>query len=180
MNRKILTSVITSIVLLLSIFVDNITYTKLKGFFDNNKLVLGKETQSKTDFESGKVVHVADGDTFTLENKDIIRLIGIDAPELEHPNIKKECFSDESTFKLKELILNKKVKLTKDRTDLDRYGRKLRYAYIDDIFINDLLVKEGFAKSYAYPPDIKYQTVLDSSQIYAKSASAGLWKLCKK
>jgi len=46
--------------------------------------------------------------------------------------------------------------LEKDITDRDKYNRLLRYVFVDDVFINLELVKQGFAYSYSYPPDIKY------------------------
>lgn len=131
-----------------------------------------------------KVVSVIDGDTIALENGDRLRFIGIDAPELNHEglNIKKECYGDESTEFLKSLIENRSIKMEKDVNNTDRYNRLLRYVYVDkdskEIFVNEEIVKQGFAKSSAYMPDVKFQHILDEAQKYAKENKLGLWGAC--
>ncbi len=96
------------------------------------------------------VSYVIDGDTAMLKNGRI-RLIGIDAPEIGQPYFSK------AKNKLKELIEGKEVKLEKDITDKDKYGRLLRYVWVDNALINLEMVKLGYANSYAYPPNVKYQ-----------------------
>ena len=56
-----------------------------------------------------------------------------------------------------------------------KFIRLLRYIYIDNIFVNEYLVKEGFAKSSSYPPDIKYQDQLKEAEKYARENNKGLW-----
>jgi micrococcal nuclease len=123
---------------------------------------------------SFNVTRVVDGDTFVIETGEYVRFIGIDSPELN----KKECYSVESTGYLKDRIENKQVKLVKDVNNTDRYKRLLRYVYIDDEFLNEELVNEGYAKEKAYPPDTKYQDILNDAEIRAKELNFGLWKYC--
>jgi micrococcal nuclease len=42
---------------------------------------------------------------------------------------------------------------------------------------NRELVLEGWARSKAYPPDTKYQDVLDEAQRQAQAARVGIWAL---
>lgn len=180
MKKSLIASIATAIVLLLSIYIDDVNYNKLKAVIDNKNNVLGSQSVN-TNEDNIKVVKITDGDTVVLENGYKIRLIGIDAPELSHNGNKAECYSNESTDKLSNLILNKYVKLEKDRTDEDRYKRKLRYIYLDNTLINEVMVKDGFAKSYPYPPDVKYQDQIELAQKSAKSNSIGMWSnLCKR
>ena len=107
--------------------------------------------------EQAYVLYVIDGDTIGVSidgKEERVRLIGIDAPEIvnEKENKKAECFADEATEKLKELILNKNVKLVNDNIsdDKDKYNRLLRYIYLDDLDVSAELVKTGHAKAFLF------------------------------
>jgi micrococcal nuclease len=97
------------------------------------------------------VTKVIDGDTIIVEGGYNVRLLGIDADESGYP-----CYQP-AKLRLEELILNKKVKLEKDVTDLDQYKRCLRYVFLNDQNINLELVKEGLAVAIFYEPDLKYK-----------------------
>ena len=125
-----------------------------------------------------KVTRVIDGDTIEIEGGEKVRYIGIDTPETVDPRKPVQCFSVEASKKNKELVEGKNVRLEKDITDKDKYGRLLRYVYIDNIFINLELVKQGFAFSYTYPPDIKYQAEILAAEAEAREANRGLWAAC--
>ncbi len=84
-----------------------------------------------------KVVEVIDGDTFFIANRQRIRLLGVDAPEMGY------CFSKESKEALTKKILNKKVILK--NVKVDRYRRILALVYVDGELINEYLTKNGFA-----------------------------------
>lgn len=125
-----------------------------------------------------KVVRVIDGDTIELENEERIRYIGIDTPETVDPRKSVQCFGVEASKKNKELTEGKLVRLEKDITDRDKYNRLLRYVWVGDTFVNLELVKQGFAQSYSYPPDIKYQNQFVQAQREAREAKVGLWGAC--
>jgi len=125
------------------------------------------------------VTKVIDGDTIEIEGGKRVRYIGIDTPETVHPSKPVECFGKEASAKNQELVLNKKVRLEKDVSETDKYGRLLRYVYAGDIFVNDYLVSEGYAKSSTYPPDVKYNEKFLASQKIAVENEKGLWgNLC--
>lgn len=128
--------------------------------------------------ESVKVARVIDGDTIEIEGGRTVRYIGIDTPETVHPQKAVQCFGREASNKNKELVEGKFVQLEKDISEVDKYGRLLRYIYVDGIFVNELLVKEGFAHASSYPPDVKYQDLLNSAQKEAQSQNMGLWAGC--
>lgn len=144
---------------------------------------------SKSTQEFFKVGRVIDGDTIVLENGKIVRYIGIDAPELHHPKKKVECFAKEAKEANEKLVLNKTVRLEKDLSETDKYGRLLRYVYVDNpstslgemIFVNEYLVKEGFALLATFPPDVKYQNLFQKAQKNAQENNKGLWnkKVCQ-
>lgn len=125
-----------------------------------------------------KVVSVVDGDTIKIDfegDTKTVRLIGIDTPETNHPSEPVQCYGKEASQKTKELLENKTVKLEQDVSETDRYGRILAYVWLDEFFINEKIVKEGYAFSSSYPPDIKYQDILDEAEIFARENKAGLW-----
>jgi len=125
-----------------------------------------------------KVIKVIDGDTIKLENGEVVRYIGIDTPETVHPSEPVQCFGKEASDKNKELVEGKMVKLEKDITDRDKYGRLLRYIWIGDLFVNDYLVRQGYAYAYTYPPDVKYSEQFVKAQQEAKENNRGLWAGC--
>lgn len=117
-----------------------------------------------------KVAFVIDGDTFELENGERVRFIGIDTPETPD-----ECYSKEAAEKTKQLIDGVVVGLKKDVSETDKYGRLLRYVYMGDLFINDVLVREGYAKVTTYPPDVQFQEQLLEAEREARKNKRGLW-----
>lgn len=121
------------------------------------------------------VSRVIDGDTIQLETGQTVRYIGIDTPETVHPAKPVECFGKEAADKNKELVLGKNVQLEKDVSETDKYGRLLRYVWVGETLVNDNLVRNGFAKSSSYPPDIKYQTQLMEAEREARKNNRGLW-----
>jgi len=125
-----------------------------------------------------KVTRIIDGDTIVLENKKTVRYIGIDTPEIEHQKTKLQCFGEEASKKNKELVLGKMVRLEKDVSEIDRYGRLLRYVYLDNIFINEYLVRQGFAYVATFPPDVKYHQLFVAAQEEARVNKRGFWNKC--
>lgn len=125
-----------------------------------------------------KVTRVVDGDTIEIEGGQRVRYIGIDTPETVDPRKAVQCFGKEASTKNKELVEGKQVRLEKDISETDKYGRLLRYVWVGDIFVNDYLVRQGYAHSSSYPPDIKYQNQFTQAQNEAKSNYRGLWESC--
>jgi len=99
-----------------------------------------------------------------------LRYIGIDAPEVGMPLFK------EATDVNRQLVEGQIVELEHDITNTDQYGRLLRYVYLPDgTLVNAEIVKLGLAGAKAYPPDIKYQEMIASSESAAIAAGIGLW-----
>lgn len=120
------------------------------------------------------VTRVIDGDTIELANGEKVRYIGVDSPESQGD----ECFQREATAKNRELVEHQLVTLETDVRDRDRYGRWLRYVYVDGRMVNNILVAEGYAVAASYPPDVKYQTLFQVAQTEAQTYQRGLWGTC--
>lgn len=129
------------------------------------------------------VNRIIDGDTIELENKKRVRYIGIDTPESVDPRKPVQCFAREAAQRNTQLVLGKSVRLEKDVSEVDRYGRLLRYVYIQtpdgqEEMVNMILVREGFASAASFPPDIKYQDSFREAQRLARTEKRGLWESC--
>jgi len=131
-----------------------------------------------TERQTVRVIRVIDGDTIEIEGGQKVRYIGIDTPELVDPRKPVQCFAMEASSKNKELIEGKTVEFEKDVSETDKYGRLLRYVYVDGVFVNDYLVREGFAHASSYPPDIKYQEQFTRAEQEAQEFNRGLWEKC--
>lgn len=135
------------------------------------------------DGERTKVIKVVDGDTIIVEGDRTVRFIGIDTPETVDPRRPVGCFGKEASNKVKELLTDKIIILQKDISETDKYSRLLRYIYLplengQMVFMNDYLVREGYAKSSSYPPDVKYQEQFIEAQRQAQENNRGLWGKC--
>ena len=126
------------------------------------------------------VVRVIDGDTIEVDIVGMrykVRYIGIDTPELDDRRAEYCALAQEATRYNRELVEGKTVRLEKDVSGTDNYGRLLRYVYVDDILVNAELVRQGLAWAKPYPPDIKYQDTLEKAEAEAKQDKIGIWAL---
>lgn len=131
--------------------------------------------------ERNRVVKVVDGDSFETKDKRRIRLLGIDAPE------KGRCLAEKAQSRLKELIFNKRVRLTDIVTD--DYGRILANVFVNELlvssallpnhlFVNKILLEEGLAR-FVYVSSLYYEE-LKSVANNAKLEKKGIYSdLCR-
>ena len=114
-----------------------------------------------------------DGDTLDVElsdgTVDRVRIIGINAPESG------ECFADEATAGLADLVAGERVELIADRTDRDRYDRLLRYVELAGEDIGARLVSDGLSVVRVSEPDDARERVLRELEADAREAERGLW-----
>jgi endonuclease YncB( thermonuclease family) len=124
---------------------------------------------------TGRVVHIADGDTLTLlteSNQQIrIRLSWIDAPELG------QAFGNVSREALAELVAGKTVQV--EQVDIDRYGRTVGTVFVDGRDVCLAQVQAGLA--WVYDHYIVNAPVTIQSQYYeaqekARTERKGLWQ----
>lgn len=131
------------------------------------------------DLEACTLERVVDGDTIVVNfdgRSEKVRLIGIDAPESVHPDAGRNTVEgDEASAYLKSLLSpGQTVYLQKDVSDTDRYGRLLRYAWLEspadpddpaevsEKMLNAIIVSSGHAQARDYAPDTRYSRVFHS------------------
>ncbi|MCL4365721.1 thermonuclease family protein [Patescibacteria group bacterium] len=137
-----------------------------------------------TNGEQALVTKVIDGDTIELADGRRVRFIGIDTPETVDPRRPVGCFGKEASNETKSLLTGKVVIMQKDVSETDKYNRILRLIYLpldngQKLFVNDYLVREGFAKVSTYPPDVKFADQFLEAERQARENNRGLWKKCK-
>lgn len=123
------------------------------------------------------VTQVVDGDTIYVEMKGeqrTVRYIGVDTPEVD-ARLGVECFGAEASASNEELVEGEMVGLEKDVSETDQYGRLLRYVWLGGEMVNSILVREGYAEAKRYPPDVRYQALLDGLEKDARASGAGQW-----
>jgi micrococcal nuclease len=118
-----------------------------------------------------RVAEVIDGDTIVLNNKEVIRYIGIDTPE------KGEPFYDEATEVNRNLVLEKQLRLEYDIDKQDRYGRTLAYVWVDTILVNARLLGIGLASIYTFVPNVKHINRFIWEQKEARETHLGIWSI---
>ena len=142
----------------MKIFILIITFLIFVTNFAYSKTILGK-------------ARIIDGDTIHIKSNKI-RLHGIDAPET-----KQTCKIDnqdwycgkQSTKELKNLINNQKVEC--NANDVDRYNRYVAICFVNEININQWMVKNGWAIAYRY-----YSKDYIVEEKYANDNKLGIWK----
>jgi len=143
-----------------------------------------------------KVAYVIDGDTYKVYyegKKTSVRLIGIDTPESKrnkkayrdaersHSDIEKivQAGKEATRFAKEYISPGQTIYLEFDVQKIDRYGRLLAYVWLDQTktrMMNEILVREGYATVYTFPPDVKYQERFLKAQREAREKGKGLWK----
>jgi micrococcal nuclease len=127
--------------------------------------------------QTALVVQVVDGDTLVLAGGIKVRVLGIDAPELERDGRPADFLAHKAKAALTELTLDRTVSLSYDRLRYDHYGRLLAYLWLSDHnLVNAALVRRGLARVYAIAPNLLYQKDLLTAQQEAIEAQRGVWQ----
>lgn len=138
--------------------------------------------------EPATLYRVVDGDTaeFVLSDGTIadVRFILIDTPETVDPNQAVACFGDEaSAFTAWLLALGGQIYLERDVSDADRFGRLLRYVWLDvgggEVYLlNEAIARSGYGQLSTFPPDVKYVEEVRAGVEFAQRHQLGLWGAC--
>jgi micrococcal nuclease len=143
---------------------------------------------------TGREAHVActlDGDTFDVgacgeDQGERIRMLGINAPEIEHPGIPEECYGVEAEDVLRQLLDDQDITLTFDSVCTDPYFRTLAYVWLEDsstgavTLVNEWMLAQGHARLFDedWVAPLRIQQRLDAAEASARARGLGLWAEC--
>ena len=119
---------------------------------------------------AANVDRVLDGDSFlaVVDGGEVeVRIIGINAPERD------ECHGDAARERLVELIEDQRVTLVADDEDTDRFGRLLRFVYVDGTLVSATMAAEGHAVALQGGASTEAEIVEASDQAFA--SASGMW-----
>jgi endonuclease YncB( thermonuclease family) len=145
-----------------------------------------------------RVARIIDGDTFELSDGQVLRLIGIDTPEV-HSSSKLDRDAEEagldrnvvqalgraSSEFARALVSDRRIELEFDQANAatnyrDRYGRTLAYVWVlnDDgdrlYMINRRMILDGYANAYTLFP-FAYMNEFRELERSARQSRRGLW-----
>ena len=130
------------------------------------------------------VEKVIDGDTVLArglpKGTELVRLIGVNAPETGKGRTVRECFGAESARWLTEQVARgSRLRLEFDVGERDRFGRLLAYAYRPDgTFVNAALLRSGYAQTMTIPPNVAHADEFRALERIARREERGLWGAC--
>lgn len=118
-----------------------------------------------------KVKRVVDGDTIELGNGQIVRYVGVNAPNNGEP------FEEEATEANQKLIQGKIITFEYDAYTSDRFGRVLAYPFVNGKNVVVELARQGMVKVTIYEDrrKLKYQDELLKAETEAKQKKRGIW-----
>lgn len=137
------------------------------------------------EFEPAEVLWVSDGDTIYVRladgSEEYARAIGVDTPEAVSPDGERNTPEGRAASDFTKALLPKgtMVWLQKDTRDRDKYGRLLRYIWIElpadprnvdevrEKMLNGVLLAAGKAVAKRYPPDTAYAEIFEAIEAAA-------------
>lgn len=149
--------------------------------YDENFNVINNTSGKKSEKIQVEFVEKVDGDTakFKLNGENItVRFLGIDTPETVHPTKGEEPFGKEaSNFSETSLKNAQKIEIEYEEncSKFDKYNRHLAWIFVDDVLLQNELVKNGLAKTYMLQDNYKYAGLLQESEMNAQKQGVKIW-----
>jgi micrococcal nuclease len=141
-------------------------------------LPLGCGGTQRAGSPTGTVTRVLDGDTIVLSDGRHVRLVQLDAPEIDEH----ECYAEEAKRALERLLpsgTDVRIETDPALDKTDRFGRTLAYVEKNGANINLELVREGSAAPWFYHGDRgRYANLLLTVGRRARHLRRGLWGAC--
>jgi micrococcal nuclease len=130
-----------------------------------------------------RVKQVVDGDTIILESGERVRLLGINAPEVNNPKKPVEPFGKEAAEFTQRMVEGKLVRLEFDPhvSKQDKYSRIFAYVFLEDgTFLNAEIIRQGYGFAVRNSPSLKYEHEFFQLELEARKKGRGLWALPTK
>ncbi len=118
------------------------------------------------------VKSVYDGDTFTLDTGDKVRVSGVNTPELKPL----EDYGVEAREATDTFVSGKNVSLSYGSVARDSYGRLVAWVEVEDQALADHLLSRGLAHVFLIPPiELGDIDSMVAAQEKAREAQRGIW-----
>lgn len=128
--------------------------------------------------EQVRVASVRDGDTLALSDGRKVRLLGVNAPEMQGEQGAPEPFARKAKEAVKAWLPSGRVEIVYDRERRDRYGRLLAHVYDGKgRNLESMLLVQGLAWHVAVPPNLALADCLATVESGASKAGEGVWSL---
>ncbi len=117
---------------------------------------------------------IIDGNTIQLESGEIVKYIGVTAPDMnkkEGP----EFYAKQAVGYNKKLVFMKKIRLEFDARRKDQAGNMLAYVFVKKTFVNADLIRNGYARADVAPPNLRYRDILLDAERKAEAEDRGIW-----
>ncbi len=117
------------------------------------------------------------GDTIRLKGGKTVRYIGIAAPPLQSRLPLLRQYGEEARDFNSKLVAGKTVQVEWDSQIRDQHNNLLGYVFLEDgTFVNEALAREGHAKAYPLPPNMRLSAAIRKAELEARRQKKGLWK----
>ena len=128
-----------------------------------------------------QVARIHDGDTVRLQDSRILRLIGLNAPEMGRDGVAPEPFAEQATAALERLVPpGGWLRLRYDAERRDRYGRILAHAFLGNgDNVQRRMLETGMATALVVPPNLWRLPCYAEAESRARTRRAGLWSLAR-
>ncbi|NOZ54853.1 MAG: thermonuclease family protein [Gammaproteobacteria bacterium] len=146
----------------------DLTSTQLQRLRQQNKIL------------TVSVADIIDGDTIRLNNGRLVRLIGINTPEIDHENNLSEPVAEKAKAILLEIVAanNNKIVLHTDKAQQDRHHRQLAHIYSPNgTNIQSILLRRGLGFWIVVTPNLYNMACYKIQEQQARSEGLGIWGL---
>ena len=131
--------------------------------------------------ETVGVQSVVDGDTIRLRNKKLVRLLGINTPEIGYDGADSQPLAQAAReFLQSQLKPHQRVGLVYGEEKHDRHGRYLAHVFVADgdsyRNVQQLLLENGLAFWVAIAPNTRFLNCYQAAEAKAAKARLGIWR----
>jgi micrococcal nuclease len=137
-------------------------------FLSISNFLLLSNKENLSERYGNQVINVIDGDTIVINKGVLVRLHGIDAPDIEN------CGGQKAKQKLEELVMNKNVSI--ESISRIYQNRILSLVYINDTLVNEILLKQGHAELTG--STISEIEKLKKANQHARKKKIGIYREC--
>lgn len=160
-----------------------------KGEATNDQGYLGLEQVYAVDGDTIKAVaKKSELEMFGIDTSDMsgtgnyvsvtVRYLLTDAPESVHPSRKVQPFSKEAANRNNELVNSGNVRIQFDKGNkVDKFGRLLGYAFVADVMVQEVLLKEGYARIAYVDQNTTHLKILQAAEKTAKAQKLKVWSI---